>query len=232
MRQKEFLFPVITRWISDGIDSKQLFDSLLKDYMNCNLLPFKYYCHSMLVRIKATGIEKDRLTFEASANEYTLPTFGEYVKDSSYENFLSLVELPDEAISSNDIRRYIAQLPVSELPREDEYGKPEDLRIPTWNQDIGNVLYGEEESGRWDSSSLLSKKSMLIPLEDPFLLTDMPQIIYDEEWFPDIPLMASTFSIKFGGILRYPLETVRLFHHQPGEKYFIVNQAMDLLIGG
>lgn len=187
MAQKEFLLPVIARWISDGIISKQLSDVVLEDYINCNSLPFKYYYHSILTKLKSAGIEKNQLTFEASVNGYTLPTCGEYVKNSTYENFLSLVESPDDARSSNDIRRYIAQFPSNELPREDEYGKPEDLRIPTWNQDINNVLYGEEMSGRWGSSSLLSKKSLLIPLEDPFLLTDMPQIAYDEEWFPDIP---------------------------------------------
>ena len=126
------------------------------------------------------------MTFDVSANRYTLPAFGKYTKNSSYENFLSLVELPDEARSSNDIRKYIAQISPNESPVEDEYGKPEDLRIPAWNQNISNVLYGEEESGRWDSSSLLSKKAMLIPPEDPFLLTEMPQIVYDKEWFPNI----------------------------------------------
>lgn len=185
--QKEFLLPVIARWISDGINSKHLFDILHKDYMNCNLLPLKYYYHSLLVRLKTPGIEKDWLTFETSADKYTLPSFGEYAKDSPYENFLRLVELPNEARSSNDIRAYIAQLSSSESLGEDEYGKLEDLRIPAWDQNISNVLFGEEAAGRWDNSPLLSKKSMLIPLEDPFLLTEMPQIVYDEEWFPDIP---------------------------------------------
>ena len=197
--QKEFLLPVVTKWIFEDINSKQLSDALLKDYMSCNLLPFKYYYHSILVRLKGIGLEKDRLTFEAAANEYTLPVFGKCTKSGAYENFLSLVEHPDEATSSNDIRGYIAQFSADELSREDEYGEPEDLRIPTWNQDISNVLYGEEKSGRWNSSSLLSKKSMLIPLEDPFLLTDMPQIVYDEEWFPDVP-WKSHGDVEKGGL--------------------------------
>ena len=193
------MLPVVTKWIFEGMNSRQLSDSLLKDYTSCNLLPFKYYYHSILVRLKGSGLEKDRLTFEAVANEYTLPVFGEYTKGGAYENFLSLVEHPDEAKSSNDIRGYIAQLSADELPREDEHGEPEDLRIPTWNQDISNVLYGEEKSGRWNSSSLLSKKSMLIPLEDAFLLTDMPQIVYDEEWFTDVP-RSSHEEVKKGGL--------------------------------
>lgn len=133
------------------------------------------------------GIEKDRLTFDAPAGEYRLPKDGECARNSPYENFLSLVERQDEAVSNNDIRRYIAQLPTGEYFGEDKYGEPEDLRIPASDPDIYKVLYGEEKSGRWDNSSLLSKKSMLISAEDPFLLTDMPQIVYDEEWFSDIP---------------------------------------------
>lgn len=127
------------------------------------------------------------MIFEAAANEYTLPAPSEkYTKGSAYENFLSLMEHSNKAKSSNDIRGYIAQFSSDELNRDGKYGEPEDLKIPTWNQDISNVLYGEEKSRRWDSSSLLSKKSMPIPLEDPFLLTDMPQIVYDEAWFLDV----------------------------------------------
>ena len=144
-------------------------------------------------------MEKDRLTFEATPNEYTLLASERYAKSSAYQNFLSLVEHPNEAKSSNDIRGYIAQFSSDGLNREDGYGEPEDLRIPPWNQDISNVLYGEEKSGRWNSSSLLSKKSMLIPLEDPFLLTDMPQIVYDEAWFPDV-LGRSHEEAKKGGL--------------------------------
>lgn len=40
---------------------------------------------------------------------------------------------------------------------------------------------------------------MLIPLEDPFLLTDMPQIVYDEEWFPDVP-WKSHGDVEKGGL--------------------------------
>lgn len=185
--QKEFLLPVIVSWIFDGIKSERLLNILLQDYMSCNLLPYKYNYHSILVRLKAMGIEKDRLTFDAPAGEYRLPKDGECARNSPYENFLSLVERQDEAVSNNDIRRYIAQLPTGEYFGEDKYGEPEDLRIPASDPDIYKVLYGEEKSGRWDNSSLLSKKSMLISAEDPFLLTDMPQIVYDEEWFSDIP---------------------------------------------
>lgn len=190
--QKEFLLPIVAKWTSENINSRQLSDALIKDYMSCNLLPFKYYYHSILIRLKGIGVEKNQLTFEAAANKYTLPeymlpAFGKYNKGGVYENFLLLVEQPDNARSSNDIRAYIAQFSTDESLKEDKYAEPEDLRIPTWNQDISNVLYGEEKSGRWSSSSLLRKKSMLIPLEDPFLLTDMPQIVYDEGWFPDTP---------------------------------------------
>ena len=197
--QKEFLLPAVTKWIFESTNSKQLSDTLFKDYTSYNLLPLKYYYHSILVRLKVIGLEKDRLTFEAVANEYTLPAFGKDTKGGAYENFLSLVERPDEAKSSNDIRGYIAQFSANELPGEDEYGEPEDLKIPAWNQNINNVLYGEEKSGRWNSSSLLSKKSMLIPLEDPYLLTDMPQIVYDEEWFPDVP-GSSHEDVEKGGL--------------------------------
>lgn len=185
MDQKEFILPVIVRWIYDGMKSKQLFDIILKDYINCSSLYFKYYYHSMLVRLKVKGIDKERLTFEAPAKEYTLKFSGEYNKNSSYERFLSLVEQAEGSVSSDDIRGYIASLSDDKQYKEDEYGKICDLKIPALEKSIDNVLYDVEKSGRWEGVSLLHKKSMLIPLEDPFLLTDMPQIIYDEKWFPD-----------------------------------------------
>lgn len=51
IEQKEFLLPIVAKWTYEGTNSKQLSDALLKDYMRCNLLPFKYYYHSILVRL-------------------------------------------------------------------------------------------------------------------------------------------------------------------------------------
>lgn len=74
---------------------------------------------------------------------------------------------------------------LEECP-EDTYAETGDFGVPVIKGGLDSFLYAEEKIGGWDSLPLLRRKSRLIPSEDPFLLTEMPQITFDETWFPCI----------------------------------------------
>lgn len=48
------------------------------------------------------------------------------------------------------------------------------------------IFYGKEKSGEWASIPLAKNKARLLSPEDPFILTQMPQMVFDSEWFPEI----------------------------------------------
>ena len=61
-----------------------------------------------------------------------------------------------------------------------------DSRIPAINTFPGSIFYSKEKSGDWADIPLAKKKVRLIAPEDPFLLTEMPRMVFDDEWFPNV----------------------------------------------
>ncbi|WP_407309835.1 hypothetical protein [Desulfosporosinus sp. SB140] len=183
--QKDCLLLIITRWVYDGVDLSKLYDTLAEEYTACNLLSRKYYLHSLLLLMNKRKIDRNSVCCSAESPDCALPISGYSDKSSIYENFLSLTE--EHGCSSqiaNGIRRYISLFSAKEVYVDDEYIETGDIRIPALNPEVNTVLYTEEKHGRWNGIPLLSKKSRLVPPEDPLILTDMPQIVYDEECFP------------------------------------------------
>lgn len=193
--QKEVLFPIIVRWIYDDLEMNELHSVLHKAYNNCNALSEKYYLHSILLLLKTNRVEVNKICYDAESCEYVLPTIGFTNDSSSYENFLSLID--DYEVNSDtadSIRRYIDQFSIKDKYIKDKYSKAEDTRIPVFNQDIDRILYGEERIGHFNSTPLISKKSRLVSPEDPFILTEMPQIVYG--WFPNLDTHNNKSQVK------------------------------------
>lgn len=61
-----------------------------------------------------------------------------------------------------------------------------DSHIPVICEYPGELFYSKEKCGEWASIPLANKESYLIPPEDPFLLTEMPQMVFDSNWLPDV----------------------------------------------
>ena len=55
------------------------------------------------------------------------------------------------------------------------------------------ILYGEEAKGRWRDISLIEKKCWLLPTDDPFMLTEMPKMIYDPGLVSNIENIIKSF---------------------------------------
>jgi hypothetical protein len=185
--QKDCLLLIVTRWVYDGVDLSKMHDTLAKEYTACNLLSRKYSLHSIFLLMGKNGMDSNSVCCSAESPDYILPESGFPDKSSIYESFLSLTEAHDNSSPiPNGIRRYISLFSAKEVYVDDEYIETGDIRIPALNPDVNTILYSEEKYGRWARIPLLSKKSRLIPPEDPIILTVMPQIVYDEEWFPRI----------------------------------------------
>lgn len=185
--QTECLLLIIAKWIADGKCSEEIYIMLLRAYDSCGKLSHKYLQHSILLRLNVPEIEPDVLTYCADSEKYAFPEDGVDVQAHYCEAFLALLEECDEAQQSVDaIRRYISLNDELEECPKDTYAETGDFGVPVIKGGLDSFLYAEEKIGGWDSLPLLRRKSRLIPSEDPFLLTEMPQITFDETWFPCI----------------------------------------------
>ncbi len=185
--QKQYLNIVITRWVYNGVDLRALRDVLLEEYATSNLLSEKYSIHSILRLLNVEGITDEQISYDAESISFSLPNKGELSTNSSYESFLSFIEGECGSCTQIDnIRRYIAQYSATDTYGDDEHGVIGDTQVPICNQDIDKILYAEEKDGRFNKIPLLSKKSLLLPFDDAFMMTEMPRMICDEEWFPII----------------------------------------------
>lgn len=194
--QEECLLIVIAKWAAKEICSDELHIFIRDMYTNCSELTRKYYLHSILLKLKDTNVQQDIIIFDAPAKEYQLPDDGVEEYESCFENFLRLIEDYSSNSDVDAIRRYLFDLPTLETYADDPYGETGDSKLPTINTLPGNIFYAKEKTGEWNDTPLRLKKARLLPPEDPFILTELPQMIFDNEWFPDVDRMIDTRESK------------------------------------
>lgn len=183
--QEKWLMMVIARWVVDRLCTKKLKMHLEKLYSECIELSKKYYLHSILINLDPKNY--DTISYEAPGNEFQLPKTGETDSDSCYENFLSLLSQYGLDKLSNKIKYYILQIDQLENYVDDPYGETGDSKIPVISSKIEELLYSLDQAGYLNSIPLHEKKSRLLFPEDPFILTDFPNMIFDNDWFPNVP---------------------------------------------
>ena len=86
-------------------------------------------------------------------------------------------------------RKYLFEISPLEIYVKDPYAAYGDSMLPTINTLPGNIFYDKEKSGEWSSIPIAIKKAGLLPAEDPFLLTELPCMSFDENWFPSISVI-------------------------------------------
>ena len=183
--QKELLFPIFIRWANEDIDLCGLLAKLNEDYSICNSLTEKYYLHTILCALHVDGVNNDRISCDTPASIYQLPepSWG-IERPRLYEAFLSLQEEASAVDDINDdIREFIAINKSVPKCEERKYYSREDIHFWQRNQAIEQMLYGEEKKGRWNNIPLIYKKCRLLPVEDPYIITDMPQMTFESDWF-------------------------------------------------
>ena len=182
----ECLLPVIARWAADGSCSKTLHNLLLDVYNGCSELSQKLYLHSILLKLKEPSVETGAVSCTAAAIDYEIPKDGVAGDDDCYRGFLSLVERYKGKAEADALRQCLFEGPSLEQHVEDRYVSDGDSRLPAINTFPGSIFYSKEKCGDWAEIPLEKKKVRLIAPEDPFLLTEMPRMVFDDEWFPDI----------------------------------------------
>lgn len=184
--QKEWLLVVITRWATEGICTKEFREFLLDLYRNCSELSRKYYLHSILLKLNEPSVEMGAVVCTAPAINYEYPKDGIADEVNCYTNFLSLLERYKGKTEADAIRRYLFEVSPLENYVKDLFVNDGDSHIPTINRLPGKVFYAKEMQGDWSRIPLHKKKHHLLPLEDPFLLTEMPRMVFEGSWFPGI----------------------------------------------
>ena len=243
--QEEFLLLIIARWAAEGRCSKDICDMLLAAYTACNELSHKYLMHSILLNLRIPGVETNALTYCADVEGYSIPYDSTPIQADYCEWFLSLLECYDNAIESvNRIRAYIFVNGEIEEYSKHHYAELGDFIIPVIKRELDAVLYTEEKSGAWESIPLLSRKSRLLPAEDPFLLTEMPRMVFEDDWLQSISdeygqertnelSDEQMAAIALGGVsedeiilaacLWYP------WKHKEGKRYYIHSNVSSIL---
>ena len=184
--QVECLLTVIARWAAEGSCSKALHNLLLDIYNDCSELSRKLHLHSILLKLKEPSVEAGAVSCTVPAINYEIPEDGIADEDNCYRGFLSLVERYKGKAEADAIRRCLFGTPSLEKYVEDKYVSDGDSRIPAINTFHGSIFYSKEKCGDWADIPLSKKKVRLIAPEDPFLLTEMPRMVFDDEWFPNV----------------------------------------------
>lgn len=180
--QTETILPIIARWIAVGNCNENLLSTLILRYNACDELPMKYYLHSILLLANAPNIERDTISYDAPSRVLQLKSNGVPEDKSPYENFLRLIERYGNNVDS--VREHIFSIsPILHYQR-DPYERPCDSQIPVIDAEVGAIFYDMEKKLKWNQIPLLQKKSSLLAIEDPFVLTEMPNMVFDENWFP------------------------------------------------
>ncbi len=190
--QEEILLLTIVKWASKNLCSKKLCDLLYDKYINCSELSKKYLLHSILLRLPNQDVEVEKISVKADAVDFNLIACGDDDVESYCDFFLSLVSKEEPSVV-DEIKRFIAKKQPLTQYIDDKYSGDGDIRIPIYSTELDKVLYSVEKVGKFDSIPLIDKKSGLMLAEDPFILTEMPTVVFDEGWFPDTTNMHSKF---------------------------------------
>ena len=184
--QKECLLIVAVKWSAEGICPNELHGFLLNMYNNCSELSRKYFLHSILMRLQDPSVQAGVVSCTAPDISYRIPEEGVADKENIYRYFLSLIERCKGKTEADAIRKCLFEAAPLENYTEDRFANDGDCCIPVISKYPGEIFYSKEKSGDWDDIPLGCKKAHLIPPEDPFLLTEMPHMVFNSEWFPDI----------------------------------------------
>lgn len=184
--QEESLLIVIAKWSVAGNCSAELQAFLLDMYKNCSTLPKKLYLHSILLHLGEHSVDRNTVSCTAPAISYDLLDDGVPDRDNYYRNFLSLIERFRGKSEADALCECLDMISPIEDYREDLFAEAGDCCIPAISTYPGEIFYSKERSGEWATIPLPSKKARLLPPEDPFLLTEMPRMVFNEGWFPEI----------------------------------------------
>ena len=186
--QKDTLLVIIARWVFEQIDGIDLLREIVfLEYKNCLSLTRKYYLHSILTFDSKCEISMNEVTYAPSSSCCDFSGTPSNVISRRVDRFLKFVEEWYDSPHMNDnLRKRIRQSECKENYGTDHFQNAGDCLLPATICEEERILYSAEKDGYWVEVPLLQKKCWLLPSDDPFLLTEMPRMVFDDSWFPYI----------------------------------------------
>lgn len=184
--QKEYLLLMSHRWSRENIEGfDTLYPHIEKEYIETNDLSKKIQLYPIV-----KNVDELKIQYTAKEIDYNLDnSISQIIDDSNISvagiNFLKMMENLDG--HSNDDIRYFLQnnkTITQDSYSMSEWARPGDsILYPKSYADLDmKVLYGEEKKGRWKNIPLYLKAQTLLNLDDSWILTRMPQVVYNQDW--------------------------------------------------
>ncbi|SET23450.1 AAA domain-containing protein [Oceanobacillus limi] len=184
--QKEYLLLMSERWSQENIEGfNVLYPRIEKEYKETNNLAKKIQLFLIIRNRKEIGVE-----YTAKEISYGLPSdyppiFNKSNISHIAERFLSIMEsltydFPDDI-------RYFLQNEKTLRPQDSfihKASRPGDSMLypPSYSELDMKILYGEEKKKRWENVPLSIKAQALLMADDPWVISKIPQVTYEEEW--------------------------------------------------
>ena len=146
-----------------------------------------YYLHSILTSDSKSDISASEAIYTPSSSNCDFPGTPSNVISRRVDRFLEFIEeWYDYPHMNDDLRICIKRSGCKENYGVDNFQKIGDCLLPAAIDEEDRILYSAEKDGRWVEIPLLQKKCWLLPSDDPYLLTEMPHMVFDDSWFPCI----------------------------------------------
>ncbi|MDU4953522.1 MULTISPECIES: AAA family ATPase [Clostridium] len=179
------------RWARERREGFQNLVNLLKDeYEQSNILSIKYILHTILdLYEKSLNVNENcelDITFNADNAE-----------SSEYRNSLSVLHKNEVEVSTRffldlvshfeDVNDLYKRMPLFDAKTDCKYSiynrDGDSICISNIKRNISQqILYGEEQKGRWNYIPLNIKKQWLLTIDDAYLMTSTPSFSYDDYW--------------------------------------------------
>lgn len=183
--QKEALLIVIYKWSCDEIISDEFQKFLLDKYNESSELSIKYYLHTILIKLGEKSIQTNTVSCTAPGYNYKIHNLNNNYKDNYFANFISLICNYKGEKEASEIINVLSSLDPIMYTSHDRFGDNCDISFPILKEYPDKIFYSKEKTGDWNNIPLKLKKARLLPPEDPFLLTEMPHMVFDNKLFPN-----------------------------------------------
>ncbi|WP_077595967.1 ATP-binding protein [Oceanobacillus kimchii] len=184
--QREYLILMSRRWSQENIEGfNVIYPCIEKEYIETNNLSKKIKLFSIIKNEKDIEIQ-----YTAKEIDYELPSnppevFSKSNINFSAKRFLSIME--DITYNSNDDISYFLQNEKTikrQNPSISKGSRPGDSML--YPQSYGEldmkILYAEEKKKRWRTVPLSIKAQALLDTDDTWVISKIPQVIYEKEW--------------------------------------------------
>lgn len=192
--QKEFLIKLSERWLQQNIIGSNILVPIIEqEYLKTNELDKLIQLYLILQNhYTVTQKKLDEIQYNAEAKSYLLPKkfppiFNQVNVSNSIRHFLMAVERFTGS-SNEELIYFLHNLQTNEeievKSNRKNISRAGDSMLYPLNHMKGEteILYGEEKKGRWIDVPFSIKAQSLLPMDDAWIISEMPKISNKESW--------------------------------------------------